>query len=330
MRLFFRQHFPLITFSLLQIALVILVFWFSGFKNIMIIGYAVFLGACVLIAYLVYRFVSQSSFYDKLTKPPKNLEESITITGHTPLAEAMDNFIVNQYRQYQDQLAKWEVKQQDRIIFMNQWVHQMKTPLSVIELIIQGEDDPRFESIAEETLRLRKGLEMALYTSRLDTFTEDFYVEEMTLFDVIDKVITENKQFFIRNYVYPELKVDRTLKIRTDAKWLRFVLDQLLTNAIKYSAGTRQKITITSFAKNNAVYLEIKDRGVGIPDTDLPRVFQPFFTGENGRIFKESTGMGLFLVKEVLEKLNHEITIESEVGKGTTVRIIFARMNDVH
>ncbi len=323
MKLFFRQHLPLITFSLFQIALVLLVFWFAGFKNIMIISYAAFLGICILVAYLVYRFVSQSVFYAKLTNPPETLKESIAKTDHTPLASAMDELIIKQYRQYQDQLVKWEEKQQARITFMNQWVHQMKTPLSVIELIIQGEDDPRFESIAEETLRLRKGLEMALYTSRLDTFTEDFYVEEMTLIEVVDKVITENKQFFIRNYVYPELKVDRALKIRTDAKWLRFVLDQLLTNAIKYSAGTRKKITITSFVKNNAVYLEIMDRGVGIPVTDIGRVFQPFFTGENGRIFKESTGMGLFLVKEVLEKLNHEISIESEAGKGTTVRINF-------
>lgn len=325
MKLFFRQHIPFILFSFLQIALILMVFWFSGFTNTKIIGYAAFLGICILIAYLVYRYISQSAFYRKLSNPPSTTEEMIAKTNYTPVATAMDNLIENQYRVYQNKLAKWEEKQQDRITFMNQWVHQMKTPLSVMELIIQGEDDQRFESIAEETLRMRKGLEMALYSSRLDTFTEDFYVEEVTLYKIIKTVITENKQFFITNYVYPELIVDHDLKIRTDAKWLRFVLDQIITNGIKYSAGTREKLTITSFCKKNAVTLEITDCGVGIPSTDLPRVFQRFFTGENGRTFKESTGMGLFLVKEVLDKLNHEIEILSEVGKGTTVRLIFQK-----
>lgn len=323
MKLFLRQHLSLIGFSLLQIFLVLLVVWFAGFNNVMIVVYAAFLGVFILVGYLIFRYLSESSLYAKLQSSPETIEESIVKTNHSPLASAVDELLEVQYKQYQFELAGWEEKQQERITFMNQWVHQMKTPLSVIELIIQNEDDPRFDSIAEETLRLRKGLEMALYTSRLDTFTEDFYVEEVSLYDVINKVVLDNKQYFIRNYVYPELKVNPEQLIRTDAKWLRFVLDQIITNAIKYSQGTREKVTISSSLKNKTIILEITDRGVGIPTTDLGRVFQPFFTGENGRVFKESTGMGLFLVKEVLGKLNHEIEIDSTVGKGTTVRLIF-------
>lgn len=323
MKLFIREHIPLVIFSLLQITVIVMVIWFAGFQSILILSYAVFLGLFILITYLVYRYFSEAKLYAKLANTPDTLEESITTTNHTPLASAVDVFIDSQYRQYQEQLAKWEDKQQDRFTFMNQWVHQMKTPLSVIELITQSEDDPRFDSISEETLRLRKGLEMALYTSRLDTFTEDFYVQEVSLYEITSKVVTENKQYFIRNYVYPELKVDQHLKIRTDGKWLWFVLDQIITNAIKYSAGSREKITLASYVKNQSLILEITDRGVGIPAADLPRVFQPFFTGENGRVFKESTGMGLYLVKEVLEKLNHSIELTSKVGEGTTFRIIF-------
>ncbi|WP_147535243.1 sensor histidine kinase [Bacillus marasmi] len=324
MKLFIRQHIPLIMFSLLQISIMLLVIWFSGFQNLLILSYSAFLGVFILIVYLTYRYFSEAQLYAKLSKPPQTLEETITETNHTPLASAVDDFVDIQFRQYQAKLETWEEKQQERFTFMNQWVHQMKTPLSVIELIIQSEDDPRFDSIAEETLRLRKGLEMALYTSRLDTFTEDFLVQDISLYETINKVVVENKQYFIRNYVYPELKVDQHLKIRTDGKWLRFVLDQLLTNAIKYSAGTREKITIAAYKEDHAVILEIIDRGVGIPTSDLSRVFQPFFTGENGRMFKESTGMGLYLVKVVLEKLNHSIELESKVGEGTTARIIFS------
>ncbi|MGJ7922880.1 sensor histidine kinase [Neobacillus sp. LXY-4] len=323
MKLFIRDHFPFIYFSIVQIVIILLVFWFAGFDNLLIVGYAAFLWGCGLVAYLFFRYLSQSAFYKKLSNSPNSLEESITKTNYTPLGIAFDQFAENQFRHYQSQLSFWEEKQQERTTFMNQWVHQMKTPLSVIELIIQGEDDPRFESIAEETHRMRKGLEMALYTSRLDTFTEDYFVEEISLVDVIDKVVIENKHYFIRNYVYPEVKVDRGIKVRTDSKWLRFIVDQLLTNAIKYSAGTRERITITAFFKGNNPILEIRDRGVGIPAADLPRVFLPFFTGENGRVFKESTGMGLYLVKQVVAKLSHEIEIKSEVGQGTVVRLIF-------
>ncbi|MDR2992907.1 MAG: sensor histidine kinase, partial [Bacillus cereus] len=85
----------------------------------------------------------------------------------------------------------------------------------------------------------------------------------------------------------------------------------------------KEKVIVSACSKGRAIILEIKDYGVGIPTTDLPRVFNPFYTGENGRKFKESTGMGLYLVKEVCEKLNHKIELESEVGKGTKVRIIF-------
>lgn len=324
MKLFIRQHIPLLVFSLLQITIMLLVVWFAGFQNLRILSYAAFLGVFMLIVYIAYNYFSEAQLYAKLSKSPQTLEESITETNHTPLASAVDNFVDKQFRQYQAHLAQWEDKQQERFTFMNQWVHQMKTPLSVIELIIQSEDDPRFDSIAEETLRLRKGLEMALYTSRLDTFTEDFFVQDISLYEIINKVVVENKQYFIRNYVYPELKVDQHLKIRTDGKWLRFVLDQILTNAIKYSSGTREKITISAYKKDYAVILEIIDRGVGIPTSDLSRVFKPFFTGENGRLFKESTGMGLYLVKEVLEKLNHSIELESKVEEGTIVRIIFS------
>ncbi|MGE7054549.1 ATP-binding protein, partial [Paenibacillus glucanolyticus] len=121
------------------------------------------------------------------------------------------------------------------------------------------------------------------------------------------------------------LLVDPDLMVQTDAKWLRFIMLQLLSNAIKYSAGTGFKVTIQARRSEDGrhVMLEITDRGMGIPKSDMNRVFDPFYTGENGRKLKESTGMGLYLVKEVVQKMNHRIELESEPGKGTTVRLIF-------
>ncbi|MED4729814.1 sensor histidine kinase [Aneurinibacillus migulanus] len=327
MRLFLRDHIPLIFFTIAQLFLVLLIYWLDGYRHLSTALYSVFLGVCLLIGYLLYRYFSYRSFYMRLSAPPKNLDEFTEKTGFAPLATALDELLKTQYLLCQNQLKTWERKNSEHLTFMNQWVHQMKTPLSVIELITQDEDDLRFESIAEETDRMRKGLEMVLYVARLGVFEHDFRVERIQLHEVVHNVIHENKKLFIRNQVYPEISIDPALTVESDAKWLRFILNQLLSNAIKYSAGSRENVTVNAYPKNRAVILEVKDRGIGIPKADLSRVFRPFYTGENGRRFKESTGMGLYLIHEVCEKLNHKIELESEINKGTIARIIFPYSN---
>ncbi|MED1270122.1 sensor histidine kinase [Bacillus mycoides] len=323
MKLFIREHVPFICFSLIQLFVILLVYWLDGYNHLLTALYSVFLGTYFIIGYLIYRYYSHRRFYEKLSHPPKALHESIQEMDSTPISAAFKRVLEIQYNQYQQQLKTWEHKQNEHLTFLNQWVHQMKTPLSVIELITQEENGKHFESIAEEVDRMRYGLEMALYMARLETFEQDFYVERVLLQDIVQKVISENKRLFIRSYVYPEVKVTQHLTVETDRKWLRFVVNQIVSNAIKYSAGSRKNVTIAAFERERSVILEIQDYGVGIPREDLPRVFRPFYTGENGRKFKESTGMGLYLVKNIIERLNHEIEIESEMGKGTIVRIIF-------
>jgi OmpR family two-component system sensor histidine kinase YxdK len=248
--------------------------------------YSVFLGLFILSGYLLYRYVSHRSFYMRLTNPMTSLDESMQQSGHAPLAEALDQLLQEQYRHYQAQLKKWEKRRNDHITFINQWVHQMKTPLSVIDLTAQAEDDPRFISIREEADRIAKGLETVLYAARLEAFEQDFQVETVPLRRIVEKVIHENKRYFIRNYVYPEVKVSEEIIVESDAKWLAFVLNQLLTNAIKYSAGSHDKITISAWIRGQEAVLEVRDRGIGIPKSDLKRVFRPFYTGENGRKYR--------------------------------------------
>ncbi|WP_257347601.1 sensor histidine kinase [Pseudalkalibacillus decolorationis] len=324
MKLFFKEHFLLILLQIFQLTLIVLIYWLDGYENLLTALYSVFIGLCILSVYLIYRYVSHKSFYRRLTKPLDTLDESIKKTGYSPLSEALDELLQGQYRHYQEQLKAWERNRNEHMTFMNQWVHQMKTPLSVIELIVQDEDDPRFTSIREEVDRVHKGLETVLYAARLGAFEHDFQVEQVSLLSIVDKVIHENKRLFIRSFVYPEVKVEEGLNVETDAKWLTFVLSQIVINAIKYSEGSNKKITVSSGVKDKEVILEVQDLGVGIPAADLRRVFEPFYTGENGRKFRESTGMGLYLVKEVCEHLGHLIELESEVGVGTTVRLKFS------
>ncbi|KEK22792.1 sensor histidine kinase [Bacillus gaemokensis] len=322
-KLFLRDHIPLLCFTFFQLLAIFLVYWFDGYQHISTALYAMFLGICFFSAYLVFRYFTHRSFYERLANPMQSLDESVQESDFSSLSTALQELLEVQYRHYQNQLQLQERKNNDHLTFMNQWVHQMKTPLSVIELITQDEVDPRFESIGEETDKLKKGLDMALYVARLETFTQDFYVERVQLHRIVNESVHEHKRFFIRNFVYPELKIDKDIIVESDAKWLQFLVGQIISNAIKYSVGNREKIILEAYREDKNVILEISDYGVGIPKQDMPRVFQPFFTGENGRDFKESTGMGLYLVYEIAKHLGHRVEIQSEVGKGTTVRIIF-------
>ncbi|RED54722.1 sensor histidine kinase [Cohnella lupini] len=324
MKLFMREHLPLILFHIFQLFIVLLVYWLDGYRNLHTGLYSVFLGIVVLSAYLVYRYSTHQSFYKKLSAPMDSLDDSIHGGGTAPLSAAFDELLRSQYDHFQQQLKIREKTRTDHLTFMNQWVHQMKTPLSVIRLMIEEGKDERSSSMLEETDRLEKGLDTVLHAARLETFERDFQVEAVRLRAIVENVIHENKRSFIVSQVYPDLQVASDLIVESDAKWLSFMIGQLVTNAIKYSAGSHQKITFSSAVLDNQAILEIRDRGVGIPLSDRKRVFQPFYTGENGRQYRESTGMGLYFVREISSRLGHRLELESEVGTGTSVKLFFA------
>jgi signal transduction histidine kinase len=308
---------------LLQLGVITFTYWLDGYDHVMTSLYAVFLSACLFMAYLAFRYITNRSFYQRLEKPLISMED---FTGEekasSPLAVSLQQLLKSQFLHYKNDLHNYKYKLEGHIQFINQWVHQMKTPVSVIHLMIQDEDDPRFTAIGDELDRLRKGLEMVLYTARLDTFDRDFYVETLELEKVVRAVTSSQKRLFIRKRVYPSFQFEGELRVTSDEKWLSFVITQLITNAVRYTIEEGRKIYFHGYHRGIRTILEIRDEGVGITPSDVPRVFDPYFTGENGRSFQESTGMGLYLVKQICEKLGHQIELESTVNKGTTVRIV--------
>lgn len=326
MKLFLRDHLMLIGIYLLQLLVTLYLFWLdSPHLKVWTLAYACLLSTCFLLLYLGYRYYSLHVLYRRLSNRFSSLDESVETLGNAPLAESIDQMLQDQYAHYHRQLHDYERRLRDHVTLINQWVHQMKTPLSVIHLTIQEEDDPLFNSIREETDRLRKGLETILYSSRLDAFEHDFHIELVNLAAIVRQVIAENKAYFIRNRVYPEILIAKDCHVYSDDKWLAFLIGQVVTNAIRYSAGTETKVTFSLETNYRHVVLEIRDRGVGIPEKDIKRVFDPYFTGENGRVFRESTGMGLYLVRQICAHLDHQVELDSTVGVGTTVRLFFRR-----
>ncbi|WP_112180504.1 MULTISPECIES: HAMP domain-containing sensor histidine kinase [Paraliobacillus] len=325
MRLFLREHLILIVFQLIQCLMIPTLYWLDGYRGTGVIIYAIFLSLVFLTAFLIFRYVSRKKFYQRLQNPLETMVESLETTEQTPISEALDRLLLTQYCLYQEELQQAEDRQDEHLLFMDRWVHQMKTPLSVIELTAQTLDEPESSSIREETDRMRSGLNTVLYMARLRTIAEDFQIKPVLLSKLIHEVNQENKRFYIRHQVYPQLKEQRSgITVETDEKWLFFLLTQLVHNAVKYSTGKAKHLLLTVYERDEEAILEIKDFGVGIPVVDKKRVFKKFYTGENGRNYRESTGMGLYLVKEVAEKLEHGIELETEVGEGTTIRIIFS------
>ncbi|MCC3358104.1 sensor histidine kinase [Bacillus sp. REN16] len=323
MKLFLRDHIPLLFLYFAQLVLIFIVYWLDGYRNLMVSLYAAMLSTVLLIGYLVYRFYSNRSFYKRLEEPFTSLDEFAPLPQASLLSEELNQLLDSQFRLYRTDLHTYKKRLDNHIQFINQWVHQMKTPVSVIHLLVQEGDDPRFAAIGDEVDRLRKGLEMVLYTSRLDTFERDFFVETLPLENVVRSVTSSQKRLFIRNRVFPVIEVDKEMMISSDEKWLSFVITQIITNAIRYTTKENAKLYFKSYTHGVHKVLEIRDEGVGIPSSDLPRVFDPYFTGENGRSFQESTGMGLYLSKQICEKLGHQIEMDSVHNEGTTVRILF-------
>lgn len=322
-RLFLREYASFIIFQVLLVGFIMVLYWLDGFRNIDTVIYSFSISLVLLASFLLVRYLMRQRFLLKIAQMPKTMEDALQKNAKTPVAISTEKYIHALYRLYQYELHALYVSQKRHDQFMNQWVHQMKTPISVIELLLQDERPLDKKNVQEEIDRLRRGLDMVLVNARLDNFEEDMQVEQVTLKAIVTATVNENKRLFITKRVFPEIHIDEEIIVTSDSKWLRFIIGQFVTNAVKYTFEANKKIVISAIQKEGNVQLSICDEGIGIPASDLSRVTKAFFTGENGRKTGESTGMGLYLAKEICEKLGHELDIASEVGKGTVVTVTF-------
>ncbi|NGP46118.1 HAMP domain-containing histidine kinase [Bacillaceae bacterium SIJ1] len=330
MRLFLREHALLICVHFIQYVVILAIFWLDGYPRVLPALYAIFLGLFFLGGYLIYHYVTRRHFYKRLENPVDSPGEALETTDDAPASQALAELLKSQYLHYHNAQQNAQQEQDSHLRYIEQWVHQMKTPLSVIELTAQQLDEPESSNLREETERMKTGLNMVLYMARLRTIEDDFHVAPVSLETIVHEVNQENKRLFIRNGVFPRLNMQRQhLTVESDEKWLRFIITQLVQNAVKYSSGHGKEVVFTFAERDGEAVLSITDKGVGIPVQDHKRIFRPFFTGENGRHFRESTGMGLYLAKEATDYLHHRLEFESSLGEGTTFRIVFTETQNL-
>ncbi|WP_314720280.1 sensor histidine kinase [Parvimonas micra] len=199
------------------------------------------------------------------------------------------------------------------------WIHQIKTPITAGKLICDSDiENENVKNIKKELIYIEDYTNMALSYLKMANHNIDMDISLVNLDDIIKPLIKKYAILFISNNIkleYEKLNV----KVITDSKWCMVVIEQLLSNAIKY---TKNGIVSISFNEKEN-YLEIKDNGIGIKDSDLPKIFDKGYSGFNGRQNQKSTGIGLFLVKQILDKLGQKVKLESKLGEGTSVKVYF-------
>lgn len=211
--------------------------------------------------------------------------------------------------------AAWQEKQAQLIDYYTLWGHQIKTPIAAMRLHLQNEDSPLSRTLSLELMRVEQYVEMLLACLRLGSDSTDYVFREQAL----DPIVRQAVRRFSGEFIARKLTLQYqplSLRVVTDEKWLTFVVEQVLSNALKY---TREG-GISIYQEGKAT-LCIRDTGIGIAKEDLPRLFQKGYTGLNGRADQKASGMGLHLSRRILGNLGHGISIESTLGEGTCVRI---------
>ena len=220
-----------------------------------------------------------------------------------------------------DNMAKWEAIREKEDFFAL-WAHQIKTPIAAMKLLL-ADEEPDMGDCKRELFKIENYVETALNYLRFEGMSGDMLLEKTSLEPLVKQVVKKYSTIFIHKHLSVELE-NLDITILTDEKWLSFVLEQALSNALKYTkeGGIKIFTRIPEEGKTSAdTEIVIRDTGVGISSEDLPRVFEKGYTGYNGRMDMKASGIGLYLCKGVCDKLGHKIRIESEVSKGTDVVI---------
>ncbi|WP_459499281.1 HAMP domain-containing histidine kinase [Bacillus sp. C1] len=306
--------------------------------------YGILLGIVVFSVYLIYDYRKRSVFLKRIEQyiaGGHTLHDSLLIdASYTSEQEVIVEAFTLLRQQYMNEVHQQHTKEQQQMIFMNQWIHQMKTPVSVIELLLQKygkehrEARETVESIREENNHILNGLDLALHMARLEQFAKDYKVEVINVIDIVRDIINQNRKSFIQSSVYPKLMFEEdTCMVASDRKWISIAMSQIVVNAIKYTKiaqAEKKEIQFQIEEKNQKILLHIRDNGIGIPKQDIKRVFDPFFTGINGRKTREATGMGLHITKEICNNLQHGIYVQSTEGAGTTFTFQFSKDEEYH
>ncbi len=283
---------------------------------------------------IVYNFERKRKFYNKFLNDLDLLDKKYLITEMIEKPDFYEGKIIYDALYEIDKSMVERIKEYSLSIadfkeYIELWIHEVKLPLASMNLILHNHKELSDKKVVEQLKRIDDDVEQVLYYVRSENAEKDYLIKETELKKVISNVAIKNKDILLENNINFEVEVGDT-KVFTDSKWLEFIINQIVSNSIKYVRDNAEHyIKITIEENNKNVILKIYDNGIGIAKSDIHKVFDKTFTGKNGRKVETSTGMGLYIVKQLCKKLGHKITIDSEENKYTEVSILFGK-NDFY
>ena len=269
----------------------------------------------LLLAFLSFLFIGADAWTAFKSYRSQKLHASAQ--AQTPLEKLLQERVEELEYEQKNQLLVEQEKYNDLLDYYTLWVHQVKTPIAASSLLIGDLKDKEAKSqLEQELFKIESYVHLVLQYLRLESFHDDLVLKQENLADLVREVVKKYALFFIQQGLSLNLHdLDHT--IVTDKKWFLVILEQVLSNSLKYT----KEGSIEIYFHEDRLY--IKDTGLGIQNADLLRVFERGFSGYNGRLTQQSSGLGLYLSKKIADQLGHKIAIDSQVGQGTTVSIAF-------
>lgn len=317
-------YISLLVFAVITIEILLIPYDMQIFIKIYV---AVAIIAAFLIGFLV-EYYSKKNYYDTVKSRIRELQEEYLIMEVLPKADfteanILEDAIRDIGKSMLENVNKYKYLQEDYKDFIELWIHEIKIPIATSKMIVENNKNEITASINEELDKIDNYTEQALFYARSNTVEKDYIVRKIQLKEIVNASILKNKAQLIQNKISIDTKnLDET--VCTDSKWCIFIINQIIQNSIKYSKNADRQIEIYGERKKENIILYIKDNGIGIKESEITRVFEKGFTGENGRITgKKSTGIGLYLCKKLCDKLCIGLELNSKKDEGTEVKLIF-------
>lgn len=272
-------------------------------------------------------FFIKNKYIQNINKIMDDLEEKYLITEIITKPRREENLayykiLKRTSKSMIENVTDVRISKEDYKEYIESWVHEVKIPITSAKLLCENNKSEVTRKIDEEVEKVNNFVEQALFYARLEQVSNDFMVRKLNLEEVIRMVLARNKKLMIQNNMKVEINnIDIT--VYTDEKWLEFILNQIIINAVKYKKEDNAKIVIETKKTYDSLQLFITDNGIGIKQSEIQRIFDKGFTGTNGRNDRKSTGIGLYLCKKLCEKLGMEIAAESVENSYTRIIIIF-------
>lgn len=329
-KLYLKNHLPVILLNLLSI-LALSLFLLATGNTIQMVLFILADWLFVLALYLTAGYIYQKKRLEKLLEMARQLKERYLLPEVMPAPDQAEEQVYYQLlkmagKSMLERISEVERERGEYRAYIEQWVHEVKTPITALKLLCENNRSPFSRDVLVELENINRCAEQALYYARSEHTEKDYSIREMNLADVVHGAIADNK--YLLRQCDMTITVDNLeLVVYADDKWVRFILNQIISNAVKYHSPQQPTLHIFAERLGDQVLLSIADNGIGIPESDLPRIFEKGFTGQNGRTIRSSTGIGLYLCKRLGDKLGIGLSASSAGSGGTTITLSF-HIND--